>query len=53
MRPLVARCHLSLARCYGRSGAREKAREHHAKATALCHDLGTTFWLERTGDAWS
>jgi tetratricopeptide (TPR) repeat protein len=43
MRPLVARCHLGLARCYGRSGAREKAREHNAKAAALCRDLGIPF----------
>jgi tetratricopeptide (TPR) repeat protein len=52
MRPLVARCHLGLARCYGRSGAHEKAREYNAKAAALCRDLGMTFWLQRADDPW-
>src|SRR5262249_2282170 len=53
MRPLVARCHLGLARCYGRLGADETARAHLAKAAALCHGLGTPAWMQGADDAWA
>jgi predicted ATPase len=47
MRPLVAHCHLGLGKLYRRAGSRGRAAEHLALATAMYHDMGMRFWLER------
>ena len=39
MRPLIAHCHLGLARLYRRSGKREQAREHIAAATTTYREM--------------
>jgi hypothetical protein len=35
MRPLIAHCHLGLAKLYRRTDKREQAREHLATATTM------------------
>ena len=45
MRPLVAHCHLGLAKLYRRTGKRERAREHLSTATAMYRDMDMRFWL--------
>jgi len=47
MRPVVARCHLGLARLYRRTDERDQAREHFARATTMCREMGMTYWLEQ------
>jgi tetratricopeptide (TPR) repeat protein len=47
MRPLVAHCHLGLARLSERDGDRDEARKHVAAATAMYRETGMRFWLER------
>jgi hypothetical protein len=47
MRPLVAHCHLGLARLAGRSGNRSRAREQLARAAAMYREMGMSFWLEK------
>ncbi len=47
MRPLVAHCHLGLAKLYSRTGKREQAREHHTTATTLYREMDMRFWLEQ------
>ena len=47
MRPLVARCHLGLGRLARRAGDAGTAARHLDAATALLHELGMTYWLER------
>ena len=42
MRPLVAHCHLGLARCYQQLGKRDRAQAHLAKAITLHRELGTS-----------
>lgn len=51
MRPLVARCHLGLAKLYRQTGAgtHQKAAAHFDTATALCRELGMRLPLEPTG----
>ncbi len=46
MRPLVAHCHLGLAKLYGRTGKRLEADEHFATATSMYREMGMTYWLE-------
>jgi len=46
-RPLVARCHLSLGKLYGRSGKRDHARKHLTVAASLYRELKMAFWLEQ------
>jgi hypothetical protein len=45
--PLVAHCHLGLARLYHRTGKREQAQEHLASATTMYREMGITYWLEK------
>ena len=45
MRPLVAHCHLGLARLYRRTGKYEQAHEHLTTATALYGEMDMSFWL--------
>jgi tetratricopeptide (TPR) repeat protein len=47
MRPFVAHCHLGLGKLYRRTDKREQAREHLATATAMYHEMGMTYWLEK------
>ena len=47
MRPLVAHCHLGLAKLYRRTGTRGQAQEHFATATTMYREMGMTYWLEK------
>jgi class 3 adenylate cyclase/tetratricopeptide (TPR) repeat protein len=47
MRPLVAHCHLGLAKLYRRTGQREQAREHLTTATSMYREMDMRFWLEQ------
>ncbi len=47
MRPLVAHCHLGLAKIYWRTGTREQAQEYMATATMMYREMGMTYWLEQ------
>lgn len=44
-RPLVGHCHLSLAKLYLRTGARDQAREHAATAATMYRAMDMPFWL--------
>jgi tetratricopeptide (TPR) repeat protein len=45
MRPLVAHCHLGLAREYRRTRRNEQAQDHLASAVDLYHTMQMPFWL--------
>ncbi len=47
MRPLVAHCHLGLARLSRRAGERQQAQEHLATATSMYREMEMRFWLEQ------
>jgi hypothetical protein len=47
MRPLVAHCHLGLAKLSRRTGKRHPAREHLATATTMYREMDMLFWLEQ------
>ncbi len=47
MRPLLAHCHLGLAKPCRRTGRREQAQEHLATVTTIYREMGMTYWLER------
>jgi class 3 adenylate cyclase/tetratricopeptide (TPR) repeat protein len=47
MRPLVAHCHLGLAKLYHRVGKPEDARENLTAATTRYREMGMDFWLEQ------
>jgi tetratricopeptide (TPR) repeat protein len=47
MRPLVAHCHLGLAKLGRRTDKREQAREHLTIATTMYREMGMTYWLEK------
>ena len=47
MRPLVAHCHLGLAKLYQRTDEREQAQEHLTNATTMYREMGMTYWLEK------
>jgi tetratricopeptide (TPR) repeat protein len=47
MRPLTARCHLSLGRLGRRPGAEGAAREHLGTAARMFGEMQMRFWLER------
>jgi len=47
MRPLVAHCHLGLAKLYQRTGKREQAQEHLRTATTMYREMDMRFWLEK------
>jgi hypothetical protein len=48
MRPLLAHCHLGLARLEHRAGRTAEARPHLAAALEAFRDLDMPFWLERS-----
>ena len=45
--PLVAHCHLGLGKLYGRTGNRQRAREHLGTATTMYREMDMGFWLEK------
>jgi class 3 adenylate cyclase/tetratricopeptide (TPR) repeat protein len=47
MRPLIAHCHLGLAKLYHRVGKPEDARENLTAATTRYREMGMDFWLEQ------
>ena len=47
MRPLVAHCHLGLAKLYRRTGQLQQAREHLITAATMYRDMDMRFWLEQ------
>jgi class 3 adenylate cyclase/tetratricopeptide (TPR) repeat protein len=47
MRPLVAHCHLGLAKLYRRTGKGEQAQEHLTTATTMYREMAMTYWLEQ------
>jgi hypothetical protein len=49
MRPLVAHCHLGLAKLSRRTGKREQAQEHLTTATTMYREMDMRFWLEQGG----
>jgi hypothetical protein len=49
MRPLVAHCHLGLAKLYPRAGQPEQAREYLTIATTMYREMDMRFWVEQAG----
>jgi tetratricopeptide (TPR) repeat protein len=47
MRPLVAHCHIGLARLYRQAMNREQALVHLTHATRLYREMGMQFWLQQ------
>jgi Tfp pilus assembly protein PilF len=47
MRPLLAHCHLGLAKLCGRTGQRQQAEEQFRIAATGYRELGMTHWLEQ------
>jgi sugar phosphate isomerase/epimerase len=47
MRPLIAHCHLGLAKLYRRPGDGVEVQEHLKAALAMYREMGMTFWLEK------
>ena len=46
-RPLVAHCHLGLARLHGSADKRESSQNHLATATAMYREMGMAHWLQQ------
>ena len=47
MRPLVAHCHLGLAKMHRLSGKREQAHEHLTITSAMYREMNMTYWVEQ------
>jgi tetratricopeptide (TPR) repeat protein len=47
MRPLVAHCHLGLAKLHRRTGDRGQAQEHLTIASAMYREMNMTHWVEQ------
>ena len=47
MRPLVAHCHLGLAKLCRRAGKRQEAQEHLSAATTMYREMDMRLWLEQ------
>jgi tetratricopeptide (TPR) repeat protein len=45
MRPLAARCHLTLGELYLRMGRREQAASEYSAAVEICRAADMPFWL--------
>ena len=45
--PLIAHCHLGLAKLSRRTGKREQARKHLTTATTMYREMDMRFWLEQ------
>jgi len=50
MRPLIAHCHLSLAKLYHRTGNAKEAGAARATAHSMFRDMDMAFWLKQVGD---
>jgi hypothetical protein len=48
MRPLLAHCHLGLARLYRRSGRLEQAHEQLTNTTTMYREMNMQFWLQKS-----
>jgi class 3 adenylate cyclase/tetratricopeptide (TPR) repeat protein len=46
MRPLLAHCHLGLAKLHRRTGKQDRAREHLSMAMTMYREMDMPFWLE-------
>jgi hypothetical protein len=47
MRPLVARCHLSLGNLYRRTNQRQETQEHLATTAEMYRQMAMTYWLDK------
>jgi len=47
MRPLIAHCHLGLAKLYRRTDDGRQAREHLSTATTMYREMNMPYWLEQ------
>jgi hypothetical protein len=47
LRPLLAHCHLGLAKLYRRTDKSEQAQEHLTTATTMYREMDMRFWLEQ------
>ena len=47
MRPLLAHCHLGLAKLCRRTGKRQEAQGHLTTATTMYREMNMSFWLEQ------
>ena len=47
MRPLLAHCHLGLAKLYRSTERQEKGHEYLTTATTMYREMGMTYWLEK------
>jgi tetratricopeptide (TPR) repeat protein len=47
MRPLAAHCHLGLGMLYQRTGKRQQAQGHLARAKTMYREMDMRFWLEQ------
>jgi class 3 adenylate cyclase len=46
-RPSAAHCHLGLGRLFGRTGAKDRAREHLTTAAAMYREMDMALWLDQ------
>jgi tetratricopeptide (TPR) repeat protein len=51
MRPLMAQCHLGLGQLGRRAGQQQLAERHLTVASAMFHEMGMFFWLEKAETA--
>jgi hypothetical protein len=49
MRPLIAHCHLGLAKLYDRAGKHEPAKEHLTTSIAMYREMDMAYWLAGHG----
>jgi class 3 adenylate cyclase/tetratricopeptide (TPR) repeat protein len=47
MRPLIAHCHVGLAKLHRGAGKRAESDQHLATATSMYRDMGMTYWLKK------
>ncbi len=47
MRPMLAHCHLGLAKLYARTGREQPAEGHLSTAATMYREMNMRFWLER------
>ncbi len=52
MRPIVAHCHLGLARFHRRTDKRQEAQEHLSAAVSMFREMDMRFWLEQAESKW-
>jgi hypothetical protein len=47
MRPLVAHCHLGLAKLYRLTGKSDQGQEHLITATTMYREMEMAYWVEK------